>query len=503
MRKWILTVLVALIIVNAFAEKYTPDYDSLASAPIPQWWDDGKFGIFIHWGPYSVAGYKHKFRGYAEAITSDLYNNPDNYKEWMIEKFGAAPPDFGYKDMAPMFTAEKWDPAEWAALFKATGARYVIPTGEHHDGYALWDSELTPWTATKIGPKRDLIGDLAKAVRAEGLKFGISYHRERHPGRFAKNNQLVWGEAHDQIKEEIRRMPEAALLYGPFEYSDEFIADYVARWKEVERKYQPDFMWLDDVPILRFGKGDPQIIKYEDAFKQMIADYFNTAQEWGKEVWVNNKGKTANWPVGVGCLEADNLHMERAGPRWQNPATMSTSYAYMENEEINDLYKTPAELVRLLCDVVSKNGNLLLNIGPRADGVIPDGMKRRLLAMGQWMQVNGEAIYGSRPWSTYGEYRGEIIEEDNVHYTRHSQRIHQIEYRFTASKDGKTVYAIVFRPLHSNVMIEALKDSDIRAVSMLGSKARIKWERAPAGFTAALPVADLQDMPAVLKITLK
>ncbi len=482
---------------------YEPTWESLAEAPIPQWWDDGKFGIFIHWGPYSVAGYKHRFRGYAEAITSDLYNNPENYKEWMIEKFGAAPPDFGYKDMAPMFTAEKWYPAEWAALFKATGARYVIPTGEHHDGYALWDSELTPWTATKIGPKRDLIGDLAEAVRAEGLKFGVSYHRERHPGRFAKNNQLVWGEAHDQIKEEIRRMPEAELLYGPFEYSDAFIADYVARWKEVERKYQPDFMWLDDVPILRFGEGDPQIVKYEEAFKHMIADYFNVAQKWGKEVWVNNKGKTANWPVGVGCLEADNLHMEKAGPRWQNPATMSTSYAYMENEEINDLYKKPAELVRLLCDVVSKNGNLLLNIGPRADGVIPDGMKRRLLAMGEWMQVNGEAIYGSKPWETYGEYRGEIIEEADVHYNKHSLRIHETEYRFTASKDGKTVYAVIFRPMETPVLIEALKETGIKDVTMLGSDAEIRWAQSAEGFTAELPEADLQDMPAVLKISLK
>ena len=156
---------------------YEPTWESLAEAPVPEWWDQGKFGIFIHWGPYSVAGYKDRHRGYAEAITADLYKRPERYAEFMTDTFGATMPEFGYKDMVPLFKAENWDPAAWAKLFKEAGATYVIPTGEHHDGFVLWDSELTPWTATKKGPMRDLIGDLAKAVRAEGLKYGISYHR--------------------------------------------------------------------------------------------------------------------------------------------------------------------------------------------------------------------------------------------------------------------------------------------------------------------------------------
>ena len=113
---------------------YESDWDSLATAPVPQWWDDGKFGIFIHWGPYSVAGYRYQNKGYAEAITKDLYKRPELYSDFMTEKFGAAPPDFGYKDMVPLFKAENWDPAAWARLFREAGAKYVIPTGEHHDG---------------------------------------------------------------------------------------------------------------------------------------------------------------------------------------------------------------------------------------------------------------------------------------------------------------------------------------------------------------------------------
>lgn len=481
------------------AKPYEPTWQSLADCPIPQWWDGGKFGIFIHWGPYSVAGYKYRNRGYAEAITADLYRNPKNYVKFMIETFGAAPPDFGYKDMVPLFKAENWDPNAWARLFRKAGAKYVIPTGEHHDGFALWDSALTPWCATRKGPMRDLIADLAEAVRAEGLKFGVSYHRERHPNRFTPK-PLVHAAPYEQVAEEIRRMPQAASLYGPFEYSDEFIADYVARWKEVQNKYRPDFMWLDDIPIFRSGKGDPQIEKFEAACRGMIADYLNAARRWGKEVYFNNKGKTPNWPQGVGCLESDNLRLETVGPRWQNPATLGTSYAYMAAEERADLYKTPTELVRLLCDVVSKNGNLLLNIGPRADGAIPEGMQRRLLAIGAWLETNGEAIYDSKPWVTFGEYRGGLIEEEDVTYTRHSMRIHEHECRYTA-KTG-AVYAIVFRPLNQPLLLKSFAafEKDIESISLLGCDLPVTWELTNAGLRIIPPKGASVNHAAVYKV---
>ena len=174
-------------------EVFEPTWESLAKAEPASWWKDGKFGIFIHWGPYSVAGYRDQHKGYSEAITNDMYKRPELYKPFFMDKFGAAPPDFGYKDWVGLYTAENWDPQAWARLFKEAGARYVIPTGEHHDGFVNWDSDLTDWCATKMGPKRDLIGDLADAVRAEGLNYGISYHRERHPSRFTAGFKV-----HDQ-----------------------------------------------------------------------------------------------------------------------------------------------------------------------------------------------------------------------------------------------------------------------------------------------------------------
>ncbi len=479
---------------------FEPTWESLALAEPADWWDDGKFGIFIHWGPYSVAGYKDQNKGYAEAITNDMYKKPEAYYDFFMEKFGAAPPDFGYKDWIDLYTAENWDPVAWAKLFKDAGATYVIPTGEHHDGFVNWDSDLTDWCATKMGPKRDLIGDLAEAVRNEGMKFGISYHRERHPSRFTADFK-VHDEPFEQVAEEIRRVPEAAELYGPFDYSDEFIADYVARWKEAEEKYQPDFMWTDDVPIFYRAEGDPQVVKFHNAFKGMIADYLNNAQKWGKEVYFNNKGKFPNFPDNVGCREKDNLQFDTIGPRYQNPATMGVSYAYMHNEEVNDLYKTPAELVRLLADVVSKNGNLLLNIGPRADGTIPEGMQTRLLELGRWLKKNGEAIYGTEPWYTSGEYKGELIEEKDVHYMKHSMRIHEEEYRYT-TKPG-CVYVIAFQLPEDLVLLEAFSAADqdkIHKVTTLDG-GKIEWEKSEKGLILK-PESVSFDLASVYKVEL-
>ena len=366
----------------------------------------------------------------------------------------------------------------------------------------LWDSELTEWCATKKGPKRDLIGDLGESVRKQGLKYGISYHRERHPSRFTADFR-IHDEPFEQVAEEIRRMPDAANLYGPFEYSDWFISDYVLRWKEAEEKYRPDFMWLDDVPIFYRVEGDPQVNKFQDAMKAMIADYLNNAQSWGKEVYFNNKGKYTNFPENVGCREKDNMHFDTIGPRWQNPATMGVSYAYMENEEVNDLYKTPAELVRLLVDVVSKNGNLLLNIGPRADGSIPEGMQQRLLALGKWLQKNGEAIYGSKPWHTYGEHSGEMIEEEGVHISRHSMRIHELEYRYT-TKPG-FIYVTAFQPAEGKAVLTAFRNYDlgkIRSIELIGGD-QVDWEMDESGLVLSPEENNDFDLACVYKISIK
>ena len=229
---------------------YDGSWQSLQKMPVPAWFDDGKIGIFIHWGPYSAIGHRKKNRGYAEHVPKMIYEDSKYYYPYVKQRWGATPPDFGYKDIIPEFKAEKWDPDQWAKLFEEVGAKYVALTAEYHDGGANWDSDLTPWNAADMGPKRDLVGDLGKAVRKRGLKYAPSYHRERHSGFFALKKYAVHSEPRPDIAEEIKRNPMAASLYGPFSYDKAFVDDYVARWKEIQDKYQPDFLWVDDLSLI-------------------------------------------------------------------------------------------------------------------------------------------------------------------------------------------------------------------------------------------------------------
>jgi alpha-L-fucosidase len=484
--------------IKTQSKTYTADWESMKDYPVPTWFDDAKFGIFIHWGAYSVLGYKEGNRGYAEHTPKWIYQKPEHYYPVLQERFGAHPPEFGYKDIIARFTAEKWDPDAWAQLFADAGARYVVLTAEHHDGYALWDSDLTDWCATKVGPKRDLVGDLGTAVRAQGLKYAPSYHRERHTGFFARDMYAVESEPHPDIAAEIQRMPSAEDLYGPFNYDDAFIADYVARWKEIQEKYRPDFMWLDDIPI--FYKADPQnpqVKKFLQACAGMIADYLNTAQEWGTDVYLNNKGGNQNWPVNLGCLEKDNMQVSSIGVKWENPATLATSYGYMEAEERTDAYRSSTKMIHLLCDVVSKNGNLLLNIGPKPDGTIPAGMQDRLLGIGKWLQINGEAIYGTRSWTTFGE--GILPNEKNKDQLgRHT--VNSTGVRYTRSQGGSTVYAILLEQ-PNEVTLKSFQGEAVKQVELIGSNATITWSANDDGLHVELPSKKPCDHAWVLKIS--
>jgi len=477
---------------------YQADWESLDGYPVPDWFDDAKFGIFLHWGGYSVLGYRKGGRGYAEHTPKMIYADPEHYYPVLEQRYGAHPPDFGYKDILERFTAEHWDPEAWAKLFAEAGAKYVVLTAEHHDGFALWDSDLTRWCATNVGPKRDLVGDLGKAVRARGLKYAPSYHRERHPGFFARDLYAIDSQPRSDIAREIERVPAAAELYGPFSYDDAFIADYVARWKEIQAKYQPDFMWIDDIPIFYKVKENVQAAKFLDACKGMIADYLNDAASKGRAVYLNNKGSHRNWPADLGCLEKDNLQMERIGQKWENPATLATSYGYMQSEEENDLYQSPEKLIHLLCDVVSKNGNLLLNLGPRADGTIPEAMQQRLLAMGAWLQMNGEAIYGTRPWKVYGEGIVPLTRLRDEH-RRHT--INSSGIRYTASRNGKAVYALLLeRP--ETVTLKSFQGEHVTGIEVLGS-GPAGWKRRGTHLIVSLPEKKPCDYAYVLKVNLR
>ncbi len=450
---------------------YDGSWESLQKMPVPAWFDDGKIGIFIHWGPYSVIGYRKGGRGYAEHVPKMFYADREHYDPYMEKRWGATPPEFGYKDIIPEFKAEKWDPDAWAALFAEVGAKYVVMTAEHHDGWANWDSELTPWNAVDKGPKRDLVGDLSKAIKKQGLKFAPSYHRERHQSFFAKKLYVVNAEPQDAIVEEIKRVPEAASLYGPFGTTKAFVDSYVARWKEIQDKYQPDFLWMDDFPLytrdgnhVRAGVAKPKVQYFDDQVRLMITDFMNDGAARGAEVYVNNKGKNRNWPDGVGNLEKDNLRLKVIGPKWQSCTTFGTSFGYLEN----DTYKSVASVIHELIEVISRNGNFLINIGPRADGTIPQPQVERLRAMGDWLRINAAAIYGSRYWKV-----SEQVDEHLV---------------FTAN--GKNLYAIKLKKPMAPFTLARTAGwgaSQIEGVQLLGSDAEVVWEMMAQGLRITPP----------------
>ena len=475
-----LTVLFLLSHFTVAAEQLALPYDgsweSLQKMPVPAWFEDGKIGIFIHWGPYSVIGYRKGGRGYAEHVPKMIYDDAEHYYPYVKERWGANPPEFGYKDIIPEFTAENWNPNEWAALFADVGAKYVVLTAEHHDGWANWDSDLTPWNAADKGPKRDLVGDLGKAVRAKGLKYAPSYHRERHTGFFAMEKYVVHSEPRPDIAEEIKRVPEAAMLYGPeFSYNKAFVDDYVARWKEIQRKYQPDMLWVDDFPIytrdgnrVRDGKMKPEIRYLDDQVRGMITDFMNDGAARGAHVYVNNKGGNRNWPAGVGCLEKDNLKLKVIGPKWESCTTFGTSYGYLAG----DRYKDPERVIHGMIETISRNGNFLINIGPKADGTIPEPQIERLQTMGRWLKINGDAIYGTRYWKESDQ------QTENQHLV------------FTTK--GKTLYVIqLSKPVIPFTIAGTAgwKANQIQSVRLLGSKTRVSWAMTPQGIKITPPQA--------------
>ncbi len=476
----VLAAFLALQLPARAADPYDGSWESLQKMPVPAWFDDGKIGIFIHWGPYSVLGYIKGDRGYAEQVPKAIYSDPKHLYPLLKQRFGAAPPEFGYKDMVEHFKAEKWDPEAWATLFDEVGAKYVVLTAEHHDGWANWDSDLTPWNAMDKGPKRDLVGELGAAVRKRGLKYAPSTHRERHHMYFSSKSYVADGEPFPDIAKEIELHPEAASLYGPFDLDKAFADDYVARWKEIEKKYQPDFLWIDDIPLwtrdgnnVLKGIAKPEIQYFYDQLRLMITDFMNDGARRGQPVYLNNKGGSVNWPEGVGCREKDNLRLAQLGPKWQSCTTFGTSFGYLAAEEADDYphkKKNAGEVIHEMIEVVSRNGNFLINIGPRADGTIPEWQVERLRAMGDWLKINGAAIYGSRYWHTTSQKTGHLA--------------------FTTN--GKKLYAICLEKPQP-FTIEATKGwtaADVESVRLLGSEGKVEWAIDDNGLRIT-PPADL------------
>jgi alpha-L-fucosidase len=436
---------------------YAPDWESLKAHKDPEWFRDAKLGIYTHWGPVTV-GCEDSPKG-GQWYGHEMYKTDNPVFAYHKAKYGDQK-TFGYKDMIPLFTAEKFDPEHWADLFAKAGAKFAGPVAVHHDNFAMWDSGVTPWNSMKMGPKRDITGELAKAYRARGMKFLPTFH-----------HGFAWryfepAFAYDAVD------PKYKLLYTePHEPkappSQRFLDQWLDMVMEVCRKYEPDMLWFD------FELGSVITPDYQ---KKMFADYYNWAASRGKESAVAHKHREIHQHTGV--LDFERGREDKLTPYiWLTDTALGPWF-----NQKSHAYRTTDNLVDTLVDIVSKNGCMLLNVGPQADGAIPAEAEKMLLELGDWMKVNGEAIYATRPWLSYGE--GPTRSRGGGFSEGKDQPFTARDLRFTQSKDGKTIFVIALDWPDAPFSVESMKVAaaapDAR-IELIGSQAAVTWRKVEAG----------------------
>jgi alpha-L-fucosidase len=365
-------ILVAVMTNSAHAQdRYQSTWESLSNYKTAEWFRDAKFGIFIHWGVYSVPAFG------SEWYPRMMYQVGSPEYKHHIATYGPQS-KFGYKDFIPMFKAEKFDPHAWVALFKKAGAKYVVPVAEHHDGFAMYKTSLSKWNAYDMGPHRDVVGELAAEVKRQGLIFGLSSHRIEH-WWFFNGGKTFDSDVLD---------PKYDDYYGPAHsesetMSPEYMTNWLMRDMELVNNYQPQLVWFD------WWIEQPALDPYKKSF---AAFYYNKAQDWNKEVVINYKNNS--FPDNTAVLDIERGKQgEIRTLSWQtDDAIGNQSWGYTTTNTFKDAHYVVTNLI----DIVSKNGNLLLNIGPKSDGTITDAETQVLLGTGKWLDVNGPAIYATR-----------------------------------------------------------------------------------------------------------
>jgi alpha-L-fucosidase len=457
---------------------FSAQWRSLEGYSIPAWYRDAKFGIFLHWGVYAVPAFGNEW------YPRNMYRKGTVEFDHHVATYGPHT-TFGYKDFIPRFLAEKYDPAAWAELFKRAGARYVVPVAEHHDGFAMYDCPFSRWTAARMGPKRDVLRDLADAVRSRGMVFGVSSHRAEH--WFFMNGGRAF--------ESDVRDPAFADFYGPARPQEEqpdqaHMDDWLCRCCDLVDRFLPQVFWFD------WWIEEPA---WAPSLRRFAAYYYNRAAQWGKGVAINFKERA--FADGTAVYDVERGQLPDVRPvLWQTDTSVSkNSWGYIRNHD----YKTAADLVRDLVDIVAKNGVLLLNIGPRPDGTIPEEEQKILEEIGDWLSVNGEAIYASRPWKVFGEGPTQVV-AGTFNDTRRAPYT-SADFRFTVG-DG-ALYAIALEwPLAGRWLVRTLASGSrhaplaISSVALLGAGA-VKWSRTTEGLVVEAPAVRPAGAAFVLKIT--
>lgn len=475
------------------AGPYSADWDSLMHAQAPAWFREEKLGIFIHWGIFSVPAYDNEW------YSRNMYIRGLRAHEHHIAVYGPHA-RFGYKDFIPMFKAEKFDPAEWIGLFRRAGAGYLFPVAEHHDGFQMYASRLSNWNAADMGPKRDILGDLRREAEAQGMHFCTSSHRVEHWFFMGHGREFE-----SDIREPMQKgdfywpamkEPDLQTLYAVPAPPAEFMDDWLARTAELILNYRPKLLYFDW--CIQQAAVKPYL-------KKLAAFYYNCGKQWGEDVMICYKQEAMMFGSGIVEVERGSLAEAKPYPWQTDTAVARNSWCYTDSLD----YKSSNEIICTLIDIVSKGGNLLLNIGPKADGTIPAGDRQILEDLGCWMDVNGEAIRGAKCWRKSQE--GPTIAAEGQFQDAHALPYTSADYRFTVNHGA--VYAMCMKcPENGEFTVKSFADRHnqnipefqgiIEKVEILGfPDAAVRWERSNEGLRVSVPGVH-SDFPVTLKVTI-
>ena len=508
--------------------KFEPAWESLKNYEVPEWYRNAKFGIWAHWGPQCV-------EGTGDWMARSLYMEGSNVYKHHVEHYGH-PSEVGFKDIIPLFKAEHWNPDSLVAFYKQIGAQYFFALGNHHDNFDLWDSKYQPWNSVNMGPKRDILAEWEKAARKYGLPFGVSLHADhawswyetaqRHDtigpkkgipydGKLTKaDGKGKWWEGYDPQDLYAQNHPlsenswDDGMIHRQWAWgngvcmpSQEFVTNFYNRTLDVINRYNPDILYFD-VTVLPF-------YPISDAGLKIAAHLYNhsMATHDGKleavltgKILDEEQRKALVWDVERGAPN------EIIADKWQT-CTCLGGWHYDQSIYDNDRYKSAADVVKLLVDVVSKNGNLLLSVPLRADGTFDEKEAKILTEFGEWMNMNKESIYDTHPWKVFGE--GPIADSD---ITINAQGFNEGSYtnttaqeiRFTQKGDDLYVTALAW-PENKKVIVKSLAQGnelypeEIKEVELLGY-GKVGFKRTAEGLVIELPGKQLNKIAPVFKV---
>lgn len=490
--------------------KFAPSWESLAQYRFPEWFRDAKFGIWAHWGPQCQP---EEGDWYARNMYSQ-YNKkgePNAAYTYHVAHYGH-PSVFGFKDIIPLWKAENWDPAKLLGLYKKAGAKYFMALANHHDNMDTWDSKYQPWNSVNLGPKKDLISGWEKATRDAGLRFGVSVHAARAWGwndgtlhcdldgpktGVPYDGHLTAADGKGKWWDGLDPQDLYAQNHGPKDKpSAPYMLKFFNRTMDLINKFHPDLVYFDD----DISRGLPLYNDDPTIGLRIAAHLYNTDmdQHGGKlETLIAAKKLSPDRRKSL-LFDIERGSADEILPEpWQTDTCIG-QWHYSKAIAARNGYKKASEVIRMLADIVSKNGNLMLSVPVASDGTIDAHEIQFLDDMGAWMTVNGEGIYATRPWKVFGE--GPVTEDAAVHLgtgeviEKKVRPLGSQDIRYTASKDGRTLYAIVLGwPADGRVSLKSLASggplyaTEITSVTLLGSTSKIGVTRDPAGLHLALP----------------